>query len=134
MRKSQRNPIVLFIDEIDCLVGDTLISVLRQLRSGYDQRPKNFPQSVCLIGVRDVRDYRIWSDEQQAMVLGGSAFNIKSESLRLNDFTKDEVRALYLQHTQATGQKFDDDAIDYAFEITQGQPWLVNALAYRGML
>lgn len=128
--KSSSKPLVLFIDEIDSLVGDTLISVLRQLRSGYDQRPKNFPQSVCLIGVRDVRDYRIWSDEQQAMVLGGSAFNIKSESLRLNDFTKDEVRALYLQHTQATGQKFDDDAIDYAFEITQGQPWLVNALAY----
>ena len=123
-------PIILFIDEIDCLVGDTLISVLRQLRSGYDKRPKNFPQSVCLIGVRDVRDYRIWSEEQQAMVLGGSAFNIKAKSIRLNDFTEAEVRDLYLQHTQATGQKFDNDAIEYAFEITQGQPWLVNALAY----
>jgi len=124
-------PIVLLIDEIDCLVGDTLISVLRQLRSGYDKRPKYFPQSVCLIGVRDVRDYRIWSDELQAMVLGGSAFNIKSESLRLHDFTKEEVRALYLQHTAATGQTFDDDAIEYVFELTQGQPWLVNALAYQ---
>ena len=122
-------PIILFIDEIDCLIGDTLISVLRQLRSGYDKRPKNFPQSVCLIGVRDVRDYRIWSDEQQAMVLGGSAFNIKTKSIRMSDFTKKEVRELYLQHTTETGQKFDDDAIDYAFELTQGQPWLVNALA-----
>jgi hypothetical protein len=123
-------PTILFIDEIDSLVGDTLISVLRQLRTGYTNRPAHFPQSVCLIGLRDIRDYRIWSDEQQAMVLGGSAFNIKSKSLRLNDFTKDEVHALYLQHTQATGQKFDLDASDYAFEITQGQPWLVNALAY----
>ena len=122
-------PITLFIDEIDCLVGDTLISVLRQLRSGYDKRPKNFPQSACLIGVRDVRDYRIWSDEQQAMVLGGSAFNIKTKSIRMADFTKEDVRNLYLQHTQETGQKFDADAIDYAFELTQGQPWLVNALA-----
>jgi hypothetical protein len=51
--------------------------------------------------------------------------------LRLNDFTRDEVRTLYLQHTQATGQKFDNEAIDYAFEVTQGQPWLVNALAYQ---
>lgn len=122
-------PIVLFIDEIDSLVGDTLISVLRQLRSGYDQRPTGFPQSVCLIGVRDVRDYRIWSDEQHAMVLGGSAFNIKTKSIRMVDFTQAEVRALYLQHTAETGQKFDDDAVSYAFEITQGQPWLVNALA-----
>ncbi len=124
-----QKPIVLFMDEIDALVGDTLISVLRQLRAGYDKRPKYFPQSVCLIGVRDVRDYRIWSDEQQAMVLGGSAFNIKTKSLRMADFTEPEVRALYLQHTAATGQKFDDDAITYAFELTQGQPWLANALA-----
>ncbi len=124
-----QKPIVLFIDEIDSLVGDTLISVLRQLRAGYDKRPKYFPQSLCLIGVRDVRDYRIWSDEKQAMVLGGSAFNIKAKSLRMADFTEPEVRALYLQHTAETGQKFTDDAIAYAFELTQGQPWLVNALA-----
>ncbi|MEM7589563.1 MAG: hypothetical protein AAF320_05355 [Myxococcota bacterium] len=31
-------PIVLLIDEIDALVGDTLISVLRQLRSSYCDR------------------------------------------------------------------------------------------------
>ena len=123
-------PLVLFIDEIDSLVGDTLISVLRQLRSGYTHRPEHFPQSVCLIGVRDVRDYRIWSEEQGAMVLGGSAFNIKAKSLRMTDFTAEQVRDLYLQHTTETGQKFDDDAIEYAFEQTQGQPWLVNALAY----
>lgn len=124
-------PIVLFIDEIDAIVGDTLLSVLRQLRSGYDERPHAFPQSICLIGVRDVRDYRIWSDSEQKMILGGSAFNIKAESLRLSDFTKTQVHDLYLQHTTATGQLFENDAIDYAFEITQGQPWLVNALAYQ---
>ena len=123
-------PIVLFIDEIDSLVGDTLISVLRQLRAGYTNRPANFPQSVCLIGVRDVRDYRIWSDEQQATILGGSAFNIKAKSLTLSSFTPEQVKNLYEQHTTETGQKFTDDAINYAFELTQGQPWLVNALAY----
>ena len=82
---ADRKPLVLLIDEIDSLVGDTLISVLRQLPSGYDRRPARFPQSVILCGVRDVRDYRIrsWSGE---IVLGGSAFNIKAESLRLDDF------------------------------------------------
>jgi hypothetical protein len=63
-------------------------------------------------------------------VLGGSAFNIKAKSLKMGDFTAKQVRDLYLQHTTETGQKFDDDAIEYAFEQTQGQPWLVNALAY----
>ncbi len=124
-------PLILFIDEIDSLVGDTLISVLRQLRAGYPNRPAFFPQSICLIGVRDVRDYRIWSTEEHNFVLGGSAFNIKAESLVLSNFSLEQVRDLYHQHTQETGQKFTDDAIDYAFYLTQGQPWLVNALAYQ---
>ena len=32
-------PLVLLIDEIDALVGDSLVAVLRQLRAGYDRRP-----------------------------------------------------------------------------------------------
>ncbi len=127
--QSTQKPIVLFIDEIDSLIGDTLISILRQLRAGYATKPKAFPLSVCLIGVRDVKDYRIFSEEQQSMVIGGSAFNIKAESIILSSFSPEEVRTLYLQHTSETNQIFTDDAIDYAYEQTKGQPWLVNALA-----
>ncbi len=129
--RTSDKPIVLFIDEIDALVGDTLISVLRQLRAGYSGRPALFPQSVCLVGVRDVRDYRIWSEENQGIVLGGSAFNIKAESLVLHDFTQEQFKNLYEQHTAETGQKFTQEAIEYAFWLTQGQPWLSNALAYQ---
>ena len=84
---------MLSIDEIDTLVGDTLLSVLRQLRAGYPDRPGRFPHSVILCGVRDVRDYRIYSTARNALVLGGSAFNIKSKSLRLGDFTEAECGA-----------------------------------------
>ncbi len=45
-------PLILLIDEIDSLIGDTRISVLRQLRAGYAKRPGLFPQSVVLCGVR----------------------------------------------------------------------------------
>lgn len=124
-------PLVIFIDEIDSLIGDTLISVLRQLRTGYINRPSHFPQSICLIGVRDVRDYQIFSEEKQAIVLGGSAFNIKAESLILSNFSREEVSALYRQHTEETGQQFTEEAVEYAFTQTQGQPWLVNALAFQ---
>src|SRR5262249_1015095 len=113
------------------LVGDTLISILRQLRARYPMRPQSFPQSVCLIGVRDVRDYRIFSDAQQTYILGGSAFNIKAESLTLSNFSQADVRTLLLQDTQEAGQIFTDEAIEYVFYLTQGQPWLVNALAYQ---
>ena len=122
-------PLVLLIDEIDTLVGDTLISVLRQLRAGYDMRPAAFPQSVVLCGVRDVRDYRIRSESAGEVVIGGSAFNIKAESLRLGDFDEADMRTLLGQHTTETGQAFTEDALAAVWEQSQGQPWLVNALA-----
>lgn len=123
-------PIVLIIDEIDALIGDTLISVLRQLRSGYSRRPNFFPSSVILCGVRDVRDYRIYSDLEKSSITGGSAFNIKAKSLRLGNFSYDETVELCLQHTTETGQIFEPDALNAIWENSQGQPWLVNALAY----
>ncbi len=123
-------PIVLLIDEIDALIGDTLISVLRQLWSGYDKRPANFPQTIILCGVRDVRDYRIHSQQEKAIITGGSAFNIKAESLRLGNFSLLEVRSLYQQHTTETGQPFAEEIFPLVWELTRGQPWLVNALAY----
>ena len=124
-------PLVLLIDEIDALIGDTLIAVLRQLRAGYDQRPGGFPRSVVLCGVRDVRDYRIRSRAENAEIAGGSAFNVQAESMRLGDFTETEVQALLAQHTRETGQAFTPAAIETVWRQTQGQPWLVNALCRR---
>ena len=127
--EADRKPLVLLIDEIDSLVGDTLISVLRQLRAGYVQRPERFPQSVVRCGVRDVRDYRIHSGTDNTVVLGGSAFNIKALSMRLGDLSREEVPALLAQHTGETGQRFTPEALETVWTQTQGQPWLVNALA-----
>ena len=124
-------PLVLLIDEIDSLMGDTLISVLRQLRSEYHRRPAEFPQSVVLCGVRDVRDYSIYSAREGTHVKGGSAFNIKAKSLRLGDFTESEVRSLLGQHTEETGQRFEQAALERVWHLTRGQPYLVNALAQR---
>lgn len=123
-------PLVLMIDEVDSLIGDTLISLLRQIRAGYPDRPTDFPSSVILCGVRDLRDYRIHSDREQEIITGGSAFNIKAKSLRLGNFSEEETRALLLQHTTETGQIFMENALVSIWELTRGQPWLVNALAY----
>ena len=61
LAQRSKKPLVIVLDEVDALVGDTLISLLRQIRSGYDKRPPAFPQSIILCGVRDVRDYRLHS-------------------------------------------------------------------------
>jgi hypothetical protein len=122
-------PIVLFLDEIDSLVDAVLISVLRQLRSGYPERPAQFPLSVALIGLRDVRDYRLEVRPDERTLGTASPFNIKVESITLPNFTAPEVAELYAQHTAETGQNFTPEATALAFEVTGGQPWLVNALA-----
>ena len=127
--KAAVGPLVLLIDEIDAMVGDSLVSVLRQLRTGYAQRPAGFPQSLVLCGVRDVRDYRIHASSEKEVITGGSAFNIKVKSLRMGDFTRPEVDNLLGQHTEETGQDFAPQALRAVWEQTRGQPWLVNALA-----
>ncbi len=124
-------PAVLLLDEVDSLVGDSLIALLRQLRAGYPRRPGEFPQSVILCGVRDLRDYRIQTGTEAAPITGGSAFNIKSKSLRLGDFSAAELNALLTEHTAETGQVFTPEALEAVWDLTLGQPWLVNALAYR---
>jgi hypothetical protein len=122
-------PLVLLFDEIDALRGQSLISVLRQLRAGYSRRPAAFPASVVLCGLRDVRDYKAASGGDPEQLGTASPFNIKLKSLRLGDFSEGEVRELYAQHTAETGQPFTEQALSRAFEFTRGQPWLVNALA-----
>ena len=112
--EADRRPLVLLIDEIDSLVGDTLLAVLRQLRAGYDLRPEGFPQSVILCGVRDVRDYG-------ASIRGGAprmpslpvAAPSTSRPSRCGSpqgsqgtFSRAEVLSLLGQHTEATGQSF----------------------------
>ncbi|MEA1050575.1 AAA-like domain-containing protein [Lamprobacter modestohalophilus] len=124
-------PLVLLLDEVDALVGDTLVALLRQLRAGYPQRPQAFPNTVILCGVRDLRDYRIHARSEPAPITGGSAFNIKAESLRLGDFSEAETQTLLQEHTQETGQVFTPEALQQVWTLTQGQPWLVNALAYQ---
>jgi hypothetical protein len=83
---------VLLLDKVDALVGDTLISLLRQLRAGYPQRPASFPQTIVLCGVRDLRDDRIHASSEYEPITGGSAFNIKPKSVRLGDFSAAETR------------------------------------------
>lgn len=121
-------PLVVFLDEIDALQDAALISVLRQLRAGFPRRPTVFPWALALIGLRDVRDYKIASGGRDRLTTA-SPFNIKAESLTMGNFTAADVAALYQQHTDATGQIFTTDAIDLAYTLTSGQPWLINALA-----
>jgi len=115
-------PLVMLFDEADGLVGEAMVSFLTQLRQGYIERSKiPFPASVVLVGQRQVRDYALDGTT--------SPFNITAEATTLGAFTEAEVAELYAQHTAATGQRFEPEAVARAFDLGAGHPWLTNAIA-----
>jgi hypothetical protein len=121
--------VVLLLDEIDAVRGQSLIAVLRQLRAGFPKRPDLAPWSVILCGLRDVREYKTASGGDAQRLGTASPFNVKVKSLTLAAFTDEEVRSLLAQHTAETGQSFAEDAAARVAELAGGQPWLVNAIA-----
>ncbi len=123
-------PLVLLFDEADCLSEQTLITFLGQLRDGYINRVRApFPSSVALVGMRNIRDYRAKIRSERETLGSASPFNIIAAALTLDNFTRAEIGILYAQHTADTGQAFEAAAVDRAHYWTQGQPWLVNAIA-----
>ncbi|MDR1612122.1 MAG: ATP-binding protein, partial [Planctomycetota bacterium] len=123
-------PLVLFFDEADCLSGQALITFLRQLREGYINRARiPFPWSIALAGMRDIRDFKAEVRPGRESLGSASPFNIVTKALTLDNFTREQVAELYRQHTEATGQIFEPEAVDRSWHWTEGQPWLVNALA-----
>jgi hypothetical protein len=128
--RSLDKPLIVFFDEADCLGNGTLITFLRQLREGFVSRARvPFVHSLALVGMRNIRDYRARIRPDSETLGSSSPFNIVTESLNLGNFSKEDAIVLYSQHTQETGQVFEPQATDYIFEQTQGQPWLVNAIA-----
>lgn len=127
--KSLQKPLILLLDEVDALYDDVLISTLRQLRDGFQSRPVHFPQSIALVGLRDIREYKMRARADNPSIGAGSPFNIKAKSFFLPVFSLEEVRGLLQQHTDDTGQVFREDVILKLYEFSGGQPWLTNALA-----
>ena len=124
-------PLVVFFDEVDCLCDATLIAFLRQLRDGAISKTKgvDFPASIALVGMRNIRDYKAKIRPDSESLGSASPFNVLTKAMTIRTFTDDEIAALYAQHTAATGQVFEPEAVRLACEYTCGQPYLVNALA-----
>jgi len=123
--KSLPRPLVVFLDDADAMQDWPLISVLSQIRSAFTHRPESFPAAMALIGVRELSDYQV-SDGVPHPV---SFFNIIAAALTMNEFSLQSIAELYQQHTSATGQAFCEEAAQRVYDLTHGQPQLVNALA-----
>jgi len=127
-------PLVILFDEVDVLEGESLISFLRQLRGGFAGRDVGkFPVSVALVGMRDLKDY-ITKAKDGIAPNPGSPFNIKADSVMLSNFSQPDVENLFAQRTEETGQAINGDALEYVWEQSGGQPWIVNSLFMRAVM
>ncbi|MCY7328139.1 MAG: hypothetical protein LH618_06300, partial [Saprospiraceae bacterium] len=95
----------------------------------FQLRPKSFPQSIALVGLRDIRDYKMKARGQNPSLGSGSPFNVKAKSFFLPAFSRKEVGDLLQQHTDDTGQGFSVAVFEKLYHYSGGQPWLTNALA-----
>jgi hypothetical protein len=126
--------LVVLFDEVDVLEGESLISFLRQLRGGFAARgPGLFPASVALVGMRDLKDY-ITAAKGGLAPNPGSPFNVKEDSVFLSNFQREDIANLFSQRTEENGQQITMDALDYVYEQSRGQPWIVNSLFKRATM
>jgi hypothetical protein len=127
-------PLIVLFDEVDVLTGDALISFLRQLRDGFAGRGVGkFPVSIALVGMRDLKDY-LTASKGGVPVNPGSPFNIKEDSGTFSDFQKADIGRLFTQRTAEIGQQITPEALDYVYDQSHGQPWIVNSLFKRATM
>ena len=132
-KKIAPKPLIVLFDEVDVLVGETMISFLRQLRGGFATRGiGKFPTSIALVGMRDLKDY-ITESKDGVAPNPGSPFNIKKDSAQLTNFSENDVTRLFAKRTEETGQQITPEALKYVFEQSGGQPWIVNSLFDRAI-
>ena len=126
--KTAPKKLIVLFDEVDVVSGPAMVSFLRQLRGGFARRGVGqFPVSVALVGMRDLRDYLVTSKDGQVLN-PGSPFNIKEDSVTLDSFSRPDIAALTGQHTAESEQVFSEEALKKIYTYSSGQPWLVNAL------
>ncbi|MDR2675493.1 MAG: PD-(D/E)XK nuclease domain-containing protein, partial [Opitutaceae bacterium] len=126
--------LVVLFDETDVLKGEALITFLRLLRGGFATRGTGvFPTSIALVGMRDLKDY-ITAAKGGVAPNPGSPFNIKEDSAVIGNFTRENLAQLFAQRTAESGQQIEPAALDYAWEQSRGQPWIVNSLFKRATM
>ena len=111
-----KKPVILLIDEIDSIPQDSLELLVHYFRKIYLERERYLLHGLALVGVRAV----LGVEAER-----GSPFNIQ-RSLKVENFTFDEVKDLFNQYQEESGQRVEKEVIELVYEKTSGQPGLVG--------
>lgn len=109
-------PLILLIDEVDTIPSTLIDLMVAQFRELYLERETNWLHGLALIGVRAV----LGIESQR-----GSPFNVQ-RSLHVPNLTVEEVKDLYQQYQDESGQQIAPAVVEQVYESTRGQPGLVS--------
>ncbi|KHD08697.1 hypothetical protein PN36_19225 [Candidatus Thiomargarita nelsonii] len=109
-------PLILLIDEVDTIPLALIDLMVAQFRELYLDRKNNWLHGLALIGVRAV----LGIESQR-----GSPFNIQ-KSLKVPNLTSAEVKDLYQQYQEESGQPIEPAVVEQIYQTTKGQPGLVS--------
>ncbi|MEA3445966.1 MAG: ATP-binding protein [Bacteroidota bacterium] len=112
---------ILIIDEVEGINKEYFGEFLHSIRNAYHSKERHCLKSVILVGVSNITG--IMQDN-------ASPFNIADE-LNISYFSNAETMELLAQHETETGQLFVKKVKSKIYEITAGQPGLVNGFAFR---
>jgi hypothetical protein len=110
---------ILIIDEVEGINNEYFGEFLHSIRNAYHSRENHCLKSVILVGVSNI--VGVVQDN-------ASPFNI-ADNLNVPYFTDTEVFELLKQHEKETRQLFEKKVKEKIFQITAGQPGLVNGFA-----
>ena len=119
IQNQRQEKCVLIIDEVEGINKEYFSDFLHSIRNAYHSREKHCLKSVILVGVSNI--VGIVQDN-------ASPFNI-ADNLNVPYFTHSEVFDLLHQHEEESGQLFDNEVKEKIWQITAGQPGLVNGFA-----
>ncbi len=110
------NPLLLLIDEVDTAPSWVLDLLVRRFRELYLDRSDHWLHGLALTGVRAV----VGMESQR-----GSPFNVQ-RSMQVGNLTEDEVREMYQQYQDDSGQPIAPEVVETIYKNTRGQPGLVS--------
>jgi hypothetical protein len=111
-----KNPLILLIDEVDTTPPALLDLLIGRFREMYLDREQHWLHGLALIGIRAV----LGIESQR-----GSPFNIQ-RSLHVPNLSFDEVKVLYQQYQEESGQAIEPAVVETIYNSTSGQPGLVS--------
>jgi len=123
-------PLVIFLDGLDTLSREVRTSLIRQIRAGKPRRPRAFPWSIGFASMREPRELDV-GQPPSSSASPTSSSGLEAELIALPPLTRTQVGELLAGLTERTGQEPLPGVIDRTYELTQGQPFLVNAFSQR---